>query len=953
MQRPSASQPGTGLAAARPRPSLIAHWFGIGVVAALAVLVPDAVFAQYLPEQIFEFQNLGNSMGYSSAAGDVNGDGRDDLVLGAVFDDINNNGVFHLCNAGAVTIITGGTSDPPNWQLVAEIFNPDLIEDAAFGYSVAAGDVNGDGIADVVVGAPLADPGGLANSGSVFVYIAPNWTSFAARRDGENPQDNFGTSVAVTGDIDGDGFNDVVVGAPRYDPPGIVNAGRVYGLRVNLPNLDQQWATSGQSAGEFFGRSVDGGGRLVVGGPRRDVLAGAPVPSGGLGRARGLRGTDGLILGTANAPPGAVRFGEAVRFIPDLNGDGRDDSLIGIPGSKQISLYLSMGGSPQWTITDLDAGMTEFGAAITLLANFRGDGGFEFAVGAPGFGSGSGANRGRVRVFEPVGTSTASEYLVLTGTAGADRFGFSLARANIVGSGSQRNDLVVGAPFADGRNIAESGIVSAFNITSLPETQIASLAGTYSGENFGEALAFRRATTLAPREDWLVMGMPSGDLPAPVGTVEHSCDAGRVFVYSGEGVFQYSLAPGGPAERFGTAVAAVSSPIAGGNVDEYIIVGAPQAVAASSQIRSGVIRVFQAQTGGPPLLEHSPDMDEGGDHLGAEYGTAIARLGDVILDTGGPDDGEEIAVGAPGADASFVDAGKVYIYTVRVNPLSLLFRVVLTAPPTGADRTGARFGSSVSGPGNLDTAGGHPPAEILVGAPLQTQGNMAGAGEAYIFAANVAGTLIVTNPPRATLFSVDPLVAADDRFGTAVSGAGTLTGTGPDFVAVGVPGGNDASGLNVGRVEIFDNIGIPVASIPNPNMSPGAAGENFGQALAKIDLAGTTTDGFLVGDPAFFDGVNTPGRAFIFFDPSVTGMIMIPFVDILPPPLSGEIAPPLFGQVVAHSPNTMSSLLGRSLISATFRDVEDAFGYRSANPRIHRNPDLLTWRPPSQQFCGR
>src|SRR5262245_5075292 len=135
----------------------VRSWLTILLVAisgvVLAALVPAPALAQitYMPEQIFAFENMGNGTGYAVAAGDVNGDGRDELVLGAVFDGSFNGTSDFVCNEGAVVIVSGGTSDPPSFQLVAEILNPDKEHDAAFGYSVACGDVNGDGLADVLV----------------------------------------------------------------------------------------------------------------------------------------------------------------------------------------------------------------------------------------------------------------------------------------------------------------------------------------------------------------------------------------------------------------------------------------------------------------------------------------------------------------------------------------------------------------------------------------------------------------------------------------------------------------------------------------------------------------------------------------------------------------------------------------------------------------------------------
>jgi len=122
---------------------------------------------------------------------------------------------------------------------------------------------------------------------------------------------------------------------------------------------------------------------------------------------------------------------------------------------------------------------------------------------------------------------------------------------------------------------------------------------------------------------------------------------------------------------------------------------------------------------------------------------------------------------------------------------------------------------------------------------------------------------------------------------------------------------------------------------PNPTTTAGSAPEIFGWSLAEVDRVGTEEDGFLVGNPAFFDGTNTPGEAYFYFDPTV--FTRIPYSDPLPPPLSSEIDDVEFGFALAHSPNERSDPIGRSLISAITRDVQDAFGYHAVNPRTHVN----------------
>jgi len=97
-----------------------------------------------------------------------------------------------------------------------------------FGYAVSgAGDVNGDGIADLIVGALNADPGGRAGAGSVYVYSGADF-SVLFRLNGERNHDEFGISVAGAGDVNGDGFDDLIFGAMRNDPGGRIDAGAAY-----------------------------------------------------------------------------------------------------------------------------------------------------------------------------------------------------------------------------------------------------------------------------------------------------------------------------------------------------------------------------------------------------------------------------------------------------------------------------------------------------------------------------------------------------------------------------------------------------------------------------------------------------------------------------------------------------------------------------------------------------
>ncbi len=184
-----------------------------------------------------------DNAGFSVAsAGDINADGFDDLIIGALFADPGGDS-----NAGETYVVFGRAS---GWSASLALsalngtngFRIDGIDASdVSGFSVAsAGDFNGDGFDDVIIGAFLADPGGDSDAGESYVVFgrASGWgASFdlstlngnnGFRLDGIDPDDQSGVSVTAAGDINGDGFDDIIVGAPNGDPGGDANAGEAY-----------------------------------------------------------------------------------------------------------------------------------------------------------------------------------------------------------------------------------------------------------------------------------------------------------------------------------------------------------------------------------------------------------------------------------------------------------------------------------------------------------------------------------------------------------------------------------------------------------------------------------------------------------------------------------------------------------------------------------------------------
>ena len=178
-------------------------------------LQPEAI-----TERFFTGQAAGDRFGISvSTAGDVNGDGYSDIIVGAPFNDAGGN------DAGRAYIYFGGTS----MDNIADVIMTGEAADDRFGFPVStAGDVNGDGYNDVIVGAIFNDAGGNT-AGRAYIYFGG--TSMDNNVDvtmtGEAAGDFFGISVSTAGDVNGDGYSDVIVGA-YFNDAGGSDAGRAY-----------------------------------------------------------------------------------------------------------------------------------------------------------------------------------------------------------------------------------------------------------------------------------------------------------------------------------------------------------------------------------------------------------------------------------------------------------------------------------------------------------------------------------------------------------------------------------------------------------------------------------------------------------------------------------------------------------------------------------------------------
>ena len=292
------------------------------------------------------------------SSADVNGDGNPDLLVAGPGDDDGGAG------AGAVWVVLGPVTDDLDLSAAdAKLEGPATGAAAGAGIS-PAGDVNGDGIVDLWVGATGDDEGGTG-AGAVFLVLGPLDSDLSlnladAKLVGEAAQDGVGSAISGGGDLNADGYADVLLGAPGHDDPS-TNSGAAYVVlgptlgTVPLGTADVRML--GDSATDEAGSAVvwlgdangDGHSDLAVGAPSDDdggTSAGAVhIVHGPLSGTLSLLDADGKLLGES-AGDGA---GSGVFFVGDLDGDGMDDLAVGAEGVDEAaadagSLYLFLGG---------------------------------------------------------------------------------------------------------------------------------------------------------------------------------------------------------------------------------------------------------------------------------------------------------------------------------------------------------------------------------------------------------------------------------------------------------------------------------------------------------------------------------------------------------------------------------------------------------------------------------
>ncbi len=792
--------------------------------------------------------------GYSVAtAGDVNGDGYSDLIVGAPQFDMGEVGegrafVFHGSASGLESVET--------WWKDGEQ------EYAQYGWSVStAGDVNRDGYSDVIIGAPYYDSP-EENEGGAWLYLGSS-TGLEETPDnfdqGNQANAHFGSSVATAGDVNGDYYADVIVGARHYTSD-LTSEGQVWVWHGGPDGISESHNWRAESNQEFgnMGTSVGTAGD-VNGDGYSDVIVGVPGYTNdepGEGVALVWHGSpDGVNEGNPGTPDnaawmgernqGGARFGHAVATAGDVNGDGYTDVIVGAPyfrdGQADEGGAWVFHGSPtglETTWDNEDQGNQEdayFGWSVATAGDINGDGYAEVIVGAKGWNGGH-TDEGRVWVWYggSGGISNLSDWWFESNQTNA-YLGASVATAGDV-NGDGFSDVVVGAS-GHGSGLSEEGAAFVFHgspedlagspgWTKLSDQQDARFgwsvgtAGDVNGDGYADVIVGARDWDNGQQNEggaWVYLGSMSGMQSAP----DWHQESNMVGAY-----FGYSVA---------------TARDVNGDGYEDVIVGAPFWL--YSGVQAGGALIYPGSDTG---LDLTPIWRAYGARPGDEFGASVGTAGDV-----NGDGYADVIVGSPKRRMNFTAEGTAYVYLGTDTGAEYV-----VAWYGRGDQADAHYGTSVGTAGDVNRDGY---SDIIVGAPGWDASGV-DEGGVWVYYGSSNGPPHTADWHKASGY-------ANSLYGNAVGTAGDVNGDGYSDIVVGARGWDRENGSvpNEGAAWVYHGSGEGLISAPAWYKRSNQENAEFGCSVGTAgDVNGDGYSDIIVGARYWSDGEPYEGAAWVY-----------------------------------------------------------------------------------------
>jgi Ca2+-binding RTX toxin-like protein len=495
-----------------------------------------------------------NGSGWSvSKAGDINNDGFDDLIIAAPFTDLGGKDFV-----GQTYVVFGGTNVASSGTFNFSSLNGTngfkingLSSNSGLGWSVSnAGDINNDGIDDLIIGVHYASPNGKSGAGQSYVVFGGtnigSGSSFdLSSLNGTNgftisgivANGNLGYSVSNAGDINNDGVDDLIIGAPYASPNGNSGAGQSYvifggtnvggGGSFDLSSLNgaNGFKINGIAAGDNSGNSVsnvgdinnDGVDDLIIGAYRADpnfndvagqsyvVYGGTNVGSGGTLNLSSLDGINGFTINGSNS---GDALGISVSNAGDINNDGIDDLIVGAwsadplfndegqsyvvfggtnIGTSGVFDPLSLNGTNGFRIDGINS-LGYLGYSVSSAGDVNDDGIDDLIIGAFRASPNGNFEAGQSYVVfggTNVGSGGKVDLLSLNGTNGyaidgtGGEFGRSVSDAGDI-NGDGIGDVIIGAWTASPNGIPQAGQSYVVYGSATPSLD---LNGTFESDN--------------------------------------------------------------------------------------------------------------------------------------------------------------------------------------------------------------------------------------------------------------------------------------------------------------------------------------------------------------------------------------------------------------------------------------------------------------------------------------